>query len=451
MNVYQITGCNNENILSMKKLLCILLFLFPVVAYSQNQSEWERQSAEQQIREYYQSKLNAKNDELRKAQNELNGLLNLSDSEFTEEVKSQGAYLGAKIEVLKAEKKALENKLRELQTQTQTTAKSVQSQKSRQQKNAARQKQNQSRMAETSKTTEEEAQRKRAEDTARKAREEQEEQERQVQFKTDKQKNMRDNSQYFDAQRANAGYKASPQAYGQMCAGADCQQVQRTIDNVAPVVSGRQVKSSKGADKLRRRNGGEQVYVPNQMDATISLDAKLKARDVATKGGYNEGWSLEQKEEALAIWLGSDAEMRNLSKEDIHKKYENALSTVSQDAQRDAALFRMAQTQPEKEKALQRQYAEVVPDRRNTETHFWSQIEDPGKQSEIIDVLVRQCRDSQGYVNSNAIRQVVEAVDLGVELMNRGQILGGDRAVTQRANEVLAVFSAMCENGFCKK
>ncbi len=101
--------------------------------------------------------------------------------------------------------------------------------------------------------------------------------------------------------------------------------------------------------------------------------------------------------------------------------------------------------------AKQRQYAGMVSDRRNTETHFWSQIEDPGKQSEIIDVLVRQCRDSQGYVNSNAIRQVVEAVDLGVELMNRGQGLGGDSAVTKRANEVLAVFSAMCKKGLCKK
>lgn len=429
----------------------MLFLLFPIIVYSQVQNEGQR-AAERQIK-YYQAELDKNEKELRDAQNELDELSRLPDSEFTAEVKSRGAYLGVKIEALKANRRALkeefDNSLRKLHRQT--TATPVQSQKSRQPEKAARQKQNQSRQAEASRMAEEQAQRKRAEDTARKAREEQEEQERQVQFKTDKQKNMRDNSQYYDAQRANAGYKASPQAYGQMCAGADCQQVQRTIDNVAPVVSGRQVKSSKGADKLRRRNGGEQVYVPNQMDATISLDAKLKARDVATKGGYNEGWSLEQKEEALAIWLGSDAEMRNLSKEDIHKKYENALSTVSQDAQRDAALFRMAQTQPEKEKALQRQYAGMVPDRRNTETHFWSQIEDPGKQSEIIDVLVRQCRDSQGYVNSNAIRQVVEAVDLGVELMNRGQILGGDSAVTQRANEVLAVFSAMCENGFCKK
>lgn len=435
----------------MKKLLCMLFLLFPIIAHSQTQDEWHRQSAERQIKEYYQKRLNQNEEELRDAQNELDELSRLPDSEFTAEVKSRGAYLGAKIEALKAKKKALEKEFNEKlgELQRQTTVKSGQSQKTRRQENAARQKQNQSRQAEASRRAEEQAQRMRAEEAA--ARKAREEQERQVQFKTDKQKNMRDISPHYDAQRANAGYKASPQAYGQMCAGADCQQVQRTIDNVAPVVSGRQVKSSKGADKLRRRNGGEQVYVPNQMDATISLDAKLKARDVATKGGYDEGWFLEQKEEALAIWLGSDAEMRNLSKEDIHKKYENALSTVSQDAQRDAALFRMAQTQPEKEKALQRQYAEVVPDRRNTETHFWSQIEDPGKQSEIIDVLVRQCRDSQGYVNSNAIRQVVEAVDLGVELMNRGQILGGDSAVTQRANEVLAVFSAMCENGFCKK
>lgn len=429
----------------------MLFLLFPIIAHSQTQDEWHRQSAERQIKEYYQERLNQNEEELRDAQNELDELSRLPDSEFTAEVKSRGAYLGVKIEALKANRRALkeefDNSLRKLHRQT--TATPVQSQKSRQPEKAARQKQNQSRQAEASRMAEERAQRMRAEEAA--ARKVREEQERQVQFKTDEQKNMRDTSPYYNAQRANAGYKASPQAYGQMCAGADCQQVQRTIDNVAPVVSGRQVKSSKGADKLRRRNGGEQVYVPNQMDATISLDAKLKARDVATKGGYDEGWFLEQKEEALAIWLGSDAEMRNLSKEDIHKKYENALSTVSQDAQRDAALFRMAQTQPEKEKALQRQYAEVVPDRRNTETHFWSQIEDPGKQSEIIDVLVRQCRDSQGYVNSNAIRQVVEAVDLGVELMNRGQILGGDSAVTQRANEVLAVFSAMCENGFCKK
>lgn len=426
----------------MKKLLCILLFLFPVVAYSQNQSEWERQSAEQQIREYYQSKLNAKNDELRKAQNELNGLLNLSDSEFTEEVKSQGAYLGAKIEVLKAEKKALEeeldNKLRELQTQTQTTAKSVQSQKSRQQKNAARQKQNQSRQAGASRRSEEQAQQRRAEEAARKAREDQE---RNVQFETDKQKNMQNTSPYYNAQHASVRCKASPQAFGQICAATDNCQVQRTLDGVPSQSNGSngQMPNSRAVDRLRSRI--------NNQESTRLFEQKLAARTAAGEGRYDENWSLEQKKEALSIWLGSDAKMQKLSKNNMEKNLVNGLKTESANAQRDRATF-MSASGAEQDRALQRQYRGVVPDREYTEPYFLSKL-DVSEQSRVIDALVVQSKD-KGLVNPDILKKVVNKVDYGVA-RNNGKDLEGSDDLTQRANAVLEALRKKCAGGFCNK
>lgn len=426
----------------MKKLLCILLFLFPVVAYSQNQSEWERQSAEQQIREYYQSKLKAKNDELRKAQNELNGLLNLSDSEFTEEVKSQGAYLGAKIEVLKAEKKALEeeldNKLRELQTQTQTTAKSVQSQKSRQQKNAARQKQNQSRQAGASRRSEEQAQQRRAEEAARKAREDQE---RNVQFETDKQKNMQNISPYYNVQHASVRCKASPQAFGQICAATDNCQVQRTLDGVPSQSNGSngQMPNSRAVDRLRSSI--------NNQESTRLFEQKLAARTAAGEGRYDENWSLEQKKEALSIWLGSDAKMQKLSKNNMEKNLVNGLKTESANAQRDQATF-MSASGAEQDRALQRQYRGVVPDREYTEPYFLSKL-DVSEQSRVIDALVVQSKD-KGLVNPDILKKVVNKVDYGVA-RNNGKDLEGSDDLTQRANAVLEALRKKCAGGFCNK
>lgn len=447
----------------MKKLLCMLFLLFPIIAHSQTQDEWHRQSAERQIREYYQAELDKNEKELRDAQNELDELSRLPYSEFTAEVKSQGAYLGAKIEALKAKKKALEKEFNEKlgELQRQTTVKSGQSQKTRRQENAARQKQNQSRMAETSKTTEEEAQRKRAEDAARKAKEEQA---RNAQFNSNKQKAMQTSEHHYNTQRAYVEHTASSQAFAQVSAQVSNNQVQRTLSNVPSGKSGKQMPGNSTFNKLQQRNRGEAVngvYLVNQQENTKLFEQRLAAKEAASNGRYDETWTLEQKKVALDIWLGSASEIQkssrideqkeSLQKKSLQKNIASHLMSEKQAAERDKDAVINALSQQDEVAAKQRQYAGMVSDRRNTETHFWSQIEDPGKQSEIIDVLVRQCRDSQGYVNSNAIRQVVEAVDLGVELMNRGQRLGGDSAVAQRANEVLAVFSDMCGKGLCKK
>ena len=441
----------------MKKLLCMLFLLFPIIAHSQTQDEWQR-AAEQQIKEYYQAELDRNEKALRNAQNELDELSRLPDSEFTAEVKARGAYLGAEIEALKAERKALkekfDNRLRELHRQT--TAKPVQSQKPRQPEKAARQKQNQSRMAETSKKTEEEAQRKRTEEAARKAKEEQA---RKAQFDSNKQKAMQTSDPHYNTQRAYVEHTASSQAFAQVSAQVSNNQVQRTLSNVPSGKSGKQMPGNSTFNKLQQRNRGEAVngvYLVNQQESTILFEQRLAARTAAVERRYDKNWTLEQKKEALDTWLGSVSEIQKSSsideqKDSLQKNIASFLMSEKQAAECDKDAVINALSQQDGVAAKQRQYAGMVSDRRNTETHFWSQIEDPGKQSEIIDVLVRQCRDSQGYVNSNAIRQVVEAVDLGVELMNRGQGLGGDSAVTKRANEVLAVFSAMCKKGLCKK
>ena len=441
----------------MKKLLCMLFLLFPIIAHSQTQDEWQR-AAEQQIKEYYQAELDRNEKALRNAQNELDELSRLPDSEFTAEVKARGAYLGAEIEALKAERKALkekfDNRLRELHRQT--TAKPVQSQKPRQPEKAARQKQNQSRMAETSKKTEEEAQRKRTEEAARKAKEEQA---RKAQFDSNKQKAMQTSDPHYNTQRAYVEHTASSQAFAQVSAQVSNNQVKRTLSNVPSGKSGKQMPGNSTFNKLQQRNRGEAVngvYLVNQQESTILFEQRLAARTAAVERRYDKNWTLEQKKEALDTWLGSVSEIQKSSsideqKDSLQKNIASFLMSEKQAAECDKDAVINALSQQDGVAAKQRQYAGMVSDRRNTETHFWSQIEDPGKQSEIIDVLVRQCRDSQGYVNSNAIRQVVEAVDLGVELMNRGQGLGGDSAVTKRANEVLAVFSAMCKKGLCKK
>lgn len=435
----------------MKKLLCMLFLLFPIIAHSQTQDEWHRQSAERKIREYYQKRLNQNEEELRDAQNELKGLQDLPDSKFTEDVKSRGAYLGAKIEVLKAEKKALEEEFNKKmgELQRQTTAKSGQSQKTRRQENAARQKQNQSRQAEASRMAEEQAQRMRAEEAA--ARKVREEQERQVQFKTDKQKNMRDTSPYYNAQRANAGYKASPQAFAQVSAQVSNNQVQRTLSNVPSGKSGKQMPGNSTFNKLQQRNRGEAVngvYLVNQQESTILFEQRLAARTAAVERRYDKNWFLEQKKEALSIWLGPDTKMQELSKNAAEKRLVNDIKTAYSNAQRDAISVMNAQTQSEAGEASQRLYGGMVTDREYKEPHFLSQL-DASKQSWIIDLLVEKCRDQRGLVNSDMLKEIVNKVDDAH--MKNVKTLEGSDDVTARANEVLAVFSDMCENGFCKK
>lgn len=446
----------------MKKLLCMLFLLFPIIVYSQVQNEGQR-DAERQIREYYQAELDHIEKELRNAQNEFKELLRIPDSEITAEEKSQGAYLGAKIEALKAKREALkkefDNRLRKFR---QTTATPVQSQKSRQPEKAARQKQNHSRQAQrngqaatAAQNEKEEAARKAKEEAARKAKEEQA---RKAQFDSNKQKAMQTSEPYYNTQRAYVEHTASSQAFAQVSAEMSNNQVQRTLSNVPSGKSGKQMPGNSTFNKLQQRNRGEAVngvFRSNHQENTALLNRKLDAKKAASNGRYNEKWSLEQKKVALNTWLGSVSEIQKSSsideqKDSLQKNIASHLMSEKQAAERDEDAVINALSQQNGVAAEQRHYAGMVSDRRNTEAHFWSQIEDPGKQSEIIDVLVRQCRDSQGYVNSNAIRQVVEAVDLGVELMKRGQRLGVDSPVTQRANEVLKVFHDMCANGFCK-
>ena len=429
----------------------MLFLLFPIIAHSQTQDEWHRQSAERQIREYYQKRLNQNEEELRDAQNELKGLQDLPDSKFTEDVKSRGAYLGAKIEVLKAEKKALEEEFNKKmgELQRQTTAKSGQSQKTRRQENAARQKQNQSRQAEASRMAEEQAQRMRAEEAA--ARKVREEQERQVQFKTDKQKDMRDTSPYYNAQRANAGYKASPQAFAQVSAQVSNNQVQRTLSNVPSGKSGKQMPGNSTFNKLQQRNRGEAVngvYLVNQQESTILFEQRLAARTAAVERRYDKNWFLEQKKEALSIWLGPDTKMQELSKNAAEKRLVNDIKTAYSNAQRDAISVMNAQTQSEAGEASQRLYGGMVTDREYKEPHFLSQL-DASKQSWIIDLLVEKCRDQRGLVNSDMLKEIVNKVDDAH--MKNVKTLEGSDDVTARANEVLAVFSAMCKTGLCKK
>ncbi len=435
----------------------MLFLLFPIIVYSQVQNEGQR-AAERQIREYYQAKLDHNEKELRDAQNKLDSLLRLPDSKFSAEEKSQGAYLGAKIEALKAERRALkgefENRLRELHRQTKATP--VQSQKSRQPEKAARQKQNQNRQTQRNAGQSATAAQNEKEEAARKAKEEQA---RNAQFDSNKQKAMQTSESHYNTQRAYVEHTASPQAFEQVSAVVSNNQVRRTLSNVPSGESGKQMPGNSTFNKLRQRNRGEAVngvYLVNQQENTKLFGQRLAAKKAASNGRYDEKWSLEQKKVALDTWLGSASEIQKSSrideqKESLQKNIASHLISVKQAAEHDKDAVINASSQQDGVAAKQRQYAGMVSDRRNTETHFWSQIEDPGKQSEIIDVLVRQCSDSQGYVNSNAIRQVVEAVDLGVELMNRGQRLGGDSAVTQRANAVLEALRTKCAGGFCNK
>lgn len=438
----------------MKKLLCMLFLLFPIIVYSQVQNEWQR-AAEQQIKEYYQAKLDKNEKALRNAQNELDELSRLPDSEFTAEVKSQGAYLGAKIEALKAERKALkeelDNRLRDLHRQT--TAKPVQSQKSRQPEKTARQKQNQSRMAETSKKTEEEAQRKRTEEAARKAKEEQA---RKAQFDSNKQKAMQTSDPYYNTQRAYVEHTASSQAFAQVSAKVSNNQVQRTLSNVPSGKSGKQMPGNSTFNKLQQRNRGgavNGVFRSNHQENTALLNRKLDAKKAASNGRYDEKWFLEQKKVALDTWLGSVSEIQKSSsideqKESLPKNIASHLMSKKQAAELDKDAVINALSQQDGVAAEQRQYAGMVSDQGYKEPHFLSQL-DASAQSWIIDVLVKECKDQRGLVNSDMLKEIVNKVDDAH--MKNVKTLEGSDDVTARANKVLAVFRKMCNDGFCKK
>lgn len=444
----------------MRCLLYMVLLCIPILSFAQNSRvEAVRADYEHKLNEY-QRDLQQKKNRLKEEERKGPG----QESEFAwnlwiKDLRVDVALAEERITMLndwyqKAIKRASE------EDAVEQSKKTEQQRMQRQQKNQSRQTQRNGQAATAAQNEKEEAARKAKEDAARKAKEEQ----AKAQFGSNKQKAMQTSESYYNMQRAYVEHTASSQAFAQVSAQVSNNQVQRTLSNVPSGKSGKQMPGNSTFNKLQQRNRGEAVngvYLVNQQENTELFEQRLAAKKAASNGRYNEKWSLEQKKVALDTWLGSASEIQKSSrideqKESLQKKFlqkniASHLMSEKQAAERDKDAVINALSQQDGVAAKQRQYAGMVSDRRNTETHFWSQIEDPGKQSEIIDVLVRQCRDSQGYVNSNAIRQVVEAVDLGVELMNRGQILGGDSAVTQRANEVLAVFSAMCENGFCKK
>lgn len=444
----------------MRCLLYMVLLCIPILSFAQNSRvEAVRADYEHKLNEY-QRDLQQKKNRLKEEERKGPG----QESKFTwnlwiKDLRVDVALAEERITMLNDWYQEEIKRAREEDDAVEQSKKTEQQRMQRQQKSQNRQTQrNAGQSATAAKNEKEEAARKAKEEQARKA-----------QFGSNKQKAMQTSEPYYNTQRAYVEHTASSQAFAQMSAQVSNNQVQRTLSNVPSGKSGKQMPGNSTFNKLQQRNRGEAVngvYLVNQQENTKLFEQRLAAKKAASNGRYNEKWSLEQKKVALDTWLGSASEIQkssrideqkeSLQKESLQKKFlqkniASHLMSEKQAAERDKDAVINALSQQDGVAAKQRQYAGMVSDRRNTETHFWSQIEDPGKQSEIIDVLVRQCRDSQGYVNSNAIRQVVEAVDLGVELMNRGQILGGDSAVTQRANEVLAVFSAMCKEGLCKK
>lgn len=437
----------------MKKLLCMLFLLFPIIVYSQVQNEGQR-DAERQIREYYQTELDHIEKELRNAQNELKELLRIPDSEITAEEKSQGAYLGAKIEALKAKRKALkeefDNRLGELHRQT--TAKPVQSQKPRQPGKTARQKQNQSRQTQRNGQAATAAQNEK-EEAARKAKEEQA---RKAQFDSNEQKAMQTSDPYYNTQRAYVEHTASSQAFAQVSAKVSNNQVQRTLSNVPSGKSGKQMPGNSTFNKLQQRNRGEAVngvFRSNHQENTALLNRKLDAKKAASNGRYNEKWSLEQKKVALDTWLGSVSEIQKSSsideqKDSLQKNIASHLMSEKQAAELDKDAVINALSQQDGVAAEQRQYAGMVPDQGYKEPHFLSQL-DASAQSWIIDVLVKECKDQRGLVNSDMLKEIVNKVDDAH--MKNVKTLEGSDDVTARANKVLAVFRKMCNDGFCKK
>lgn len=337
----------------------------------------------------------------------------------------------------------------------QTKATPVQSQKSRQPEKAARQKQNQSRQtqrngqaATAAQNEKEEAARKAKEDAARKAKEEQA---RKAQFDSNKQKAMQTSEPYYNTQRAYVEHTASSQAFAQVSAQVSNNQVQRTLSNVPSGKSGKQMPGNSTFNKLQQRNRGEAVngvYLVNQQESTILFEQRLAARTAAVERRYDKNWSLEQKKEALSIWLGPDTKMQELSKNAAEKRLVNDIKTKYSNARRDAILFMNAKTQPEKDEALQKQNAGMVADREYKEPHFLSQL-DASKQSWIIDLLVEKCRDQRGLVNSDMLKEIVNKVDDAH--MKNVETLEGSDDVTARANEVLADFRDLCSHGFCNE
>lgn len=426
-------------------LLCI-----PILSFAQNSRvEAVRADYEHKLNEYQrdlQQKKNRLKEEERKGPGQEN---EFSWNLWIKDLRVDVALAEERITMLndwyqKAIKRASE------EDAVEQSKKTEQQRMQRQQKSQNRQTQrNAGQSATAAQNEKEEAARKAKEEAARKAKEEQ----ARAQFDSNKQKAMQTSEFYYNTQRAYVEHTASPQAFEQVSAVVSNNQVRRTLSNVPSGESGKQMPGNSTFNKLRqrKRNRGETVngvYLVNQQESTILFEQRLAARTAAVERRYDKNWSLEQKKEALSIWLGPDTKMQELSKNAAEKRLVNDIKTAYSNAQRDAISVMNAQTQSEAGEASQRLYGGMVTDREYKEPHFLSQL-DASKQSWIIDLLVEKCRDQRGLVNSDMLKEIVNKVDDAH--MKNVKTLEGSDDVTARANEVLAVFSDMCENGFCKK
>lgn len=429
-------------------LLCI-----PILSFAQNSRvEAVRANYEQKLNEYQrdlQQKKNRLKEEERKGPGQEN---EFSWNLWIKDLRLDVALAEKNITMLndwyqRAIKRASEEDAVE-------QSKKTEQQRKRQQKSLNRQRQrNAGQSATAAQNEKEEAARKAKEEAARKAKEEQA---RKAQFDSNKQKAMQTSDPYYNTQRAYVEHTASSQAFAQVSANVSNNQVQRTLSNVPSGKSGKQMPGNSTFNKLQQRNRGEAVngvYLVNQQESTILFEQRLAARTAAVERRYNKNWSLEQKKVALSIWLGKDTKMQKLSENAAKKRFENdvknTIKTVASNARRGEILFKNAKTQPEKDKASQKQYADVVPDQGYKEPHFLSQL-DASEQSWIIDVLVEECKDQSGLVNSDMLKKTVNKVDDAH--MKNMKILEGSDDVTARAKKVLEVFHGMCaNNGLCKK
>ncbi len=429
-------------------LLCI-----PILSFAQNSRvEAVRANYEQKLNEYQrdlQQKKNRLKEEERKGPGQEN---EFSWNLWIKDLRLDVALAEKNITMLndwyqRAIKRASEEDAVE-------QSKKTEQQRKRQQKSLNRQRQrNAGQSATAAQNEKEEAARKAKEDAARKAKEEQA---RKAQFDSNKQKAKQTSEPYYNTQRAYVEHTASSQAFAQVSAEMSNNQVQRTLSNVPSGKSGKQMPGNSTFNKLQQRNRGEAVngvFRSNHQENTILFELRLAARTAAVERRYDKNWSLEQKKEALSIWLGPDTKMQKLSENAGKKRFENdvknAIKTGASNAQRDAILFMNAKTQSEKDKASQKQYADIVPDQGYKEPHFLSQL-DASEQSWIIDVLVEECKDQSGLVNSDMLKKTVNKVDDAH--MKNVKTLEGSDDVTARAKKVLEVFRKMCnKGGFCKK
>ena len=290
-------------------LLCI-----PILSFAQNSRvEAVRANYEQKLNEYQrdlQQKKNRLKEEERKGPGQEN---EFSWNIWIKDLRLDVALAEKNITMLndwyqKAIKRASE------EDAVEQSKKTEQQRMQRQRKSQNRQTQrNAGQSATAAQNEKEEAARKAKEDAARKAKEEQA---RKAQFDSNKQKAMQTSDPHYNTQRAYVEHTASSQAFAQVSAQVSNNQVQRTLSNVPSGKSGKQMPGNSTFNKLQQRNRGEAVngvYLVNQQESTILFEQRLAARTAAVERRYDKNWTLEQKKEALSIWLGPDTKMQKLS------------------------------------------------------------------------------------------------------------------------------------------